>query len=586
MQDHRSTDMTDTDSQGPRWNTMQWQWLGIAVAGALAAGLGLWGHWIYFQSQGNPGGILDAIYLTFQLFTFKFAGEPGPKPWSLEVARFLAPAVTSYALIWALLRVLGQRWQLWRLKGHVVICGLGRKGVFLAKNHLRSGKRVVIIEADEGNDWIEVCRGLGAVVLNGDAADEDMLRQARVNSASRLIAVCKRDAVNIEIARLAHALVAKGRAHSLGPLQCLIHIVNLKWCASFRSLGVFDGAAAAFAPSTFNFFENSARALFNEHPLDRELIRPEDPRQVHLVVVDCNNMAEALVAQAIRVAHFANIMRPRITVIDPRADMAQARFFAQFPQAMRAADLEFMTGTAQDPAIRQDLVTWAEDCKRMVTVAICTQDETAAMETALTLPAELRERGIPVCVRLADETGIAGVLERARQTLGLYHFGTIPDGCQIGDDLDRQARAFHEVYLAQARHDGKAVGQDAALLPWEELDAGFKDSNRQLADHIGAKLRAIGCVAVPAKDAPGGADFAFTVEEVEILAKMEHARWCADRFMAGWKLGTADKPRKISPFFIPYDQLEEKIKEYDRVAVRNIPKVLWVHAGLGIKRLQ
>lgn len=63
-------------------------------------------------------------------------------------------------------------------------------------------------------------------------------------------------------------------------------------------------------------------------------------------------------------------------------------------------------------------------------------------------------------------------------------------------------------------------------------------------------------------------------------------RWCAERLMAGWQLGPANKPRLVSPYLVPYDQLEEKFKEYDRVGVRNIPMILWQHAGLGIKCLQ
>lgn len=577
--------MTGRDPDVTRWNTARIQWLCIAIAGVLAAGLGFWGYLIYFHLNGGPGGIFDAIYLTALLFMFQFTGELGPKPWPLEVARFLAPAVTSYTVVLAILRIMGQRWQLTRLTGHVVVCGLGYKGVYLAKSHLRDGKRVVIIEADEDNDWIEICRSLGAVVLNGDAADEDMLRQARVASASQLIAVCEKDTTNIQIAMLASKLTRRDRSPALAPLHCLVHIVSLKWCASLRSLGVLDGSESGFTSVSFNFFENSARSLLTAQPLDRERIKPDDPRHVHLVLVDANDMAEALMIQSIRIAHFANSTRPRITVIGEQVDREKNQFYAQFPFADQTADIEFRRGTVQDPAIRRDLVAWATDSTRLLTVAVCIQEETAAMETALTLPVELRQRAIPVFVRLAEESGIAGVLECVQQKLGVQAFGSIHDGCRIRDDLDRQAKAMHEVYLAEAQRAGRTPEQDAAMRPWKKLDSGFKDSNRQEADHIPIKLRAVCCVAVPAKDAPEGAVFAFTDEEVEILARMEHARWCAERFLAGWTLGPSDKPRQISPYLVPYDQLEDKIKEYDRVAVRNIPKILWEHARMGVKRL-
>ncbi|MEI7900189.1 MAG: RyR domain-containing protein [bacterium] len=221
-----------------------------------------------------------------------------------------------------------------------------------------------------------------------------------------------------------------------------------------------------------------------------------------------------------------------------------------------------------------------------MTVVVCAKDEMAAMETAVTLPIELRQQAIPIFVRLAEESGITGVLEHAQQKLGIRAFGSIHDGCRIHDDRGRQAKSLHEVYLAEAQRAGRTADQDAAMRPWKKLDAGFKNSNQQAVDHIPVKLRAVGCVAVPVKDAPDGAVFAFTDEEVEILARMEHARWCAERFLAGWTLGPSDMPRQVSPYLVPYDQFDDKIKEYDRVAVRSIPKILWGHAGLGVKRLQ
>ena len=56
---------------------------------------------------------------------------------------------------------------------------------------------------------------------------------------------------------------------------------------------------------------------------------------------------------------------------------------------------------------------------------------------------------------------------------------------------------------------------------------------------------------------------------------MEHARWCADRYLGGWRFGeTADKPRKISPDLVPYDQLADEDKQYDREAVLQIPELV------------
>ena len=84
--------MSDRDQDAPRWTAARLQWLAIVVAGTLAGVLGFVGFWQYPPSQAQPSGLFDAIYRTVLLFMFQFEGELGPKPWALEVARFLAPA--------------------------------------------------------------------------------------------------------------------------------------------------------------------------------------------------------------------------------------------------------------------------------------------------------------------------------------------------------------------------------------------------------------------------------------------------------------------------------------------------------------
>jgi hypothetical protein len=68
---------------------------------------------------------------------------------------------------------------------------------------------------------------------------------------------------------------------------------------------------------------------------------------------------------------------------------------------------------------------------------------------------------------------------------------------------------------------------------------------------------------------------------------MEHERWVAERLRAGWKYTSGGKNhgRKESPYLVPWDELGEEIKEWDRVAVRGMPAFL-ARAGLQIVRLR
>ncbi len=62
----------------------------------------------------------------------------------------------------------------------------------------------------------------------------------------------------------------------------------------------------------------------------------------------------------------------------------------------------------------------------------------------------------------------------------------------------------------------------------------------------------------------------------EILARMEHARWYAERRLAGWTYAPPPKNvvHRTSPHLVPWDELDESIRQIDRDAVQAIALVM------------
>ena len=71
---------------------------------------------------------------------------------------------------------------------------------------------------------------------------------------------------------------------------------------------------------------------------------------------------------------------------------------------------------------------------------------------------------------------------------------------------------------------------------------------------------------------------------VEQLAENVHDRWAAQRIADGWRLGpTRDDSKKTHPSLIPYKNLPEEEKEYDRqTALTTIQALLAI--GFQIER--
>ena len=122
----------------PLWRDFQWPVMGVLALVAIV--LGHVGYVQQFQATtAAEYSFCDILYLDLQLFLLQMASVPLPLNGALNVARFLAPAVAGYAALQALGSLFASELQSLRLrflKGHVVICGLGRKGLILTKGFI------------------------------------------------------------------------------------------------------------------------------------------------------------------------------------------------------------------------------------------------------------------------------------------------------------------------------------------------------------------------------------------------------------------------------------------------------------------
>lgn len=92
------------------------------------------------------------------------------------------------------------------LRGHTIICGVGRMGSILARELYTAGKPFVVVDMDERR--LQVSRDRGYLVLYGDATEEHVLEQAGIERAAALATVLSNDATNVFVTITARALNA------------------------------------------------------------------------------------------------------------------------------------------------------------------------------------------------------------------------------------------------------------------------------------------------------------------------------------------------------------------------------------------
>ncbi len=555
-------------------------WMFVWTLGVVALIVGCVGFQLHGQEHGEHVTHLSALYMSMQMFVLHTPHLAEPIPWQLEFARFAAAFVGLYTAVRTLMVILSRQTQSMLLRvvwGHVVVCGLGRKGLELARSFRRAGRRVVVVDSQETNEFIGAARAAGAMVVVGDARSIDILRSVGANRARWLIASTGEDGHNIDIAVHAWQL-ARRRWSVFAKLRCFVHLVNPDLREELKHHRVLADPTDLIDTRPFNIYDSGARDLFDKHPLDYVSIGPTEQRVVHLIVIGIGQMGEAVLIQAVKIGHFAHGLKLRVTVLNLGMDKRQRVLLQRYPQLSQVCDIEFLEGDAEDPQTLDGLAKRCRPDEAIPYVAVCFDNDSRAITCALRLERLLEVQNIPVMVRIAADAGLATLLHRLdgdKSHIGrLRPFGMVDRMCTrrilVDDEQDRLALAIHQDYCDHRRQQGKTADNDPSMVQWEQLDEGLKDSNRQQADHISVKLRAIGRTLEQYAIAP----HAFTEDEVELLAKMEHARWNAERFLAGWRFDpTKDNARKRSPYLVEWDRLPEEIKEYDREAVRNIPKL-------------
>ena len=562
----------------------------IAVILLMIFLLGIWGQ-VVVSSDDFAADPLQGAYEVLTLFFFE--GEWTADldlPWQLEVARFLAPLASVAGIL--VLATQGAWITLLnsfiRVRtDHVVVAGLGsRAWQFVQSCH--GHHRLVIVEKDPENPFIARARALGMNVLVGDILSTGMFEAANLATARHLVAFTGQDGVNVEL-----AIKARTYVQEKGDRQLLVHmhIENTRVGERLENYPKFFADIHAAQVNFFSIYHLNARILFRQYPPDN-FAHYFAQDQVHIALYHFGRQAEHILLEAARVCHFANGRKVRFTVFDDDADAKARRFQADYPAVNGMCDISFVTApvAATHSADVIDTASFPSVSEHV----ICLSTDADCLEFALSLRnrlLQLENANAPILVRMQRSSGLAQLLEsnvgEPEIPDGLYPFGMLDEVLHyenvLADGLDTLARAFHEDYLSERlkQLEGEEKRLYATAREWNSIPEPERGSNRQAADHLETKLRAIGCALT---DAPNPS-FAFTDEEALLLAQMEQNRWSAEKLIGGWRWAEkrSDSAR-LNPFIGTFENLPPEEQQRNIEAIHNLPNPLAEQLGRGIAR--
>jgi len=574
---------------------------------------GIWGFDIAFEAAGKTQETDNLLYYTLQLFVLQSGVEVDVNNIQLEIARFLA-AVFSFYTLFFVLWLFVEHMQRIRLRlsyGHIVICGLGYLGPAIARK-FNPIKKVVIIEKDPDNPDIQVWKDEGAIVFQGDATRKKTLQKAHIERASDIFIVTGNDEVNAEILvkccqviedsepkflvdlrewlsgiqrKIAFILVRIGFLSKIRKKEIRLHVHmvdrNLNDMLLSANL-MIDSHDKRLKMDFFNLYQIAGCCILIKHPPFSPDTTYSNPP--HILVIGMGRMGESVIVRTAKEwKNTKNDSKIKISCISRDAEEKDEYLkWKYYPSLEKYCDLKSIPLDLGDLKFKKgDFIGPLMERGPVNIVYICIDNASAGLTAALTLAQFPEFKECKIVVRstyCGSAVEILRELKKSDSFSNIVQFPIVDDDCSLayicGGLREMMARASHENYIKHRKSEGKTMEDDRAMKPWEDLADDFRESSLDQIDHMYTKLRHYNLRIETRKDWDESS-FQFSPDQIEELAKLEHERWCRERREKGWIYGKEmNKESRISKWLIPYEQLPEDMKEYDRDPVRRIPKYL------------
>ena len=540
--------------------------------------------------------VMESVPAAMRVFTPKLHPDPGNNGWALTIGELLGALAAFAALLAVIATILAEFWErvrISRLNGHSIIIGLDDQAeLFLdAVEEKRKPDPVVMldIEADETSRAHAHAKGCYHYAASDKQQIDRHLNSCAVARARRLVISTGDDTKNLEIVRKIAESDALRTRQSLDVLLVVEDAYTyhrLEESDAFMQCLGTAGQLRLFSPAGA-----AAEDLFSKVNVT-QLARERGQSRSVLLICGQDDTATEIVCQHLKTSPNVGMDKPRLhwivrdraqamrdlsQTVPPLWNLIRADGGTEGPLAW-AAEVAIHEPSAHEASseqtflervIGQDHVSAIVVTGTMDGPANPIRTAHAIREAARRVPAvsaplfvfspqasaldELLDR-IPNKKQIPD-----GVIEPFGRVVEMQDWG--------GADATREkhARALHEKYLSKRTADTDAQGaRDASRKPWEALPETYKIANRRAASHVEMVTYWRDQLVSSGKERSDA-------NVLETLAQLEHDAWSIDRELDGWRYAPErDNTRKLHPNLVPYEELTDEIKDYDRAQVRNL----------------
>ncbi len=139
------------------------------------------------------------------------------------------------------------RKQISKMRGHTIVCGAGRTGLHVVAELRKVREKFVVIEGH--HDVADELRREGSAVIEGDATHEEVLKEAGIDTAARMVVSLTDDKDNLFVVMTAHGINPK--------MRIVARYVNDRSAEKLKKAG----ASAVVSPNAIGGLRMASEAL-------------------------------------------------------------------------------------------------------------------------------------------------------------------------------------------------------------------------------------------------------------------------------------------------------------------------------------
>jgi Trk K+ transport system NAD-binding subunit len=499
----------------------------------------------------------DALYETFSLFDFNHPFEyDGANGICIEIGRWLAFGIFLWVSFRAVFTLIVPKW--WTkvkvknfYKGHVIICGLTNMTMSLIEILRNEKYKVVVVASEIKESYFQTLKAENVKLIVGNPIDFHTLASANPGKASKMYAITDDDRVNIEATQVAFSLLQKEKHVSV--LRCFTMVRNNELKSIIEDTELFK------FHSFFNGVVLNVNELGMKYYISKNIDRIISPQveKPNILLINLNDKSESVI---LNLAHLTTMKEEtfNFVVVEENKDVIK-EFMRRYNFLKHFINIEFV----------EDIDKALTNCVYQ-SIFVCSNETLSSITTANYIRNHLKSLNPYVFIFIDEANSLHQTLDNSNAKRNIKMIIPLKIIAEyifnLDKDIERFAKMSHQNYESNRKKllEGKF---EYSPVEYEHLSEHFKQSNRnQILDFYLKLFISKGMLLDSLKG--NALSVFFTEQEVITLSKMEHRRWCVEKYMNGWEAGQIkDVNYKITPCFKDWEDLPLEEQDKDRAVI-------------------